>query len=111
MHRVLCGVLCACIVALGPIVVMADPPTLPDSVDSRLHNHRWAHPRPLTKATVRRLRDRFGVPPRASRIVLVGKDGTEKHRDADLIPARSHFDTIDAMPMRQREMREEGGGE
>ncbi len=165
MHRVLCGVLCACIVALSPIVVMADPPTLPDSVDFRLDNHRWAHrllfvfaasdsserlarqeealadhdagvrerdlllltvtgrhhgtlrtapgadPRPLTKATARRLRDRFGVPPRASRIVLVGKDGTEKRRDAEPIPARSIFDTIDAMPMRQREMQEEGGGE
>ena len=165
MHRVLCGVLCACIVALSPIVVMADPPTLPDSVDFRLHNHRWAHrllfvfassdtseglarqneaftgrdagvrerdlllltvtgrdhgthrtapgadPRPLTKATARRLRDRFGVPPRAFRVVLVGKDGTEKRRDAEPVPARSVFNTIDAMPMRQREMQEEGGGE
>jgi hypothetical protein len=164
MHRVLCGVLCACIVALSPIVVMADPPTLPDSVDFRLDNHRWAHrllfvfassdtseglarqneafagrdagvrerdlllltvtgrdhgthrtapgadPRPLTKAAARRLRDRFGVPPDAFRVVLVGKDGTEKRRDAAPVPARSVFDTIDAMPMRQREMQEEEGG-
>jgi hypothetical protein len=162
MHRVLCGVLCACIVPLSPIVVMANPP---DSVDFRLDNHRWAHrllfvfassdtseglarqneafagrdagvrerdlllltvtgsdrgtyrmvpsadPQPLTTAAARRLRDRFDVALDAFRVVLVGKDGTEKRRDAAPVPARSVFDTIDAMPMRQREMREEGGGE
>jgi hypothetical protein len=43
-------------------------------------------------------------------VILVGKDGTEKRRNAAPVTARSIFDTIDAMPMRQREMREDDGG-
>ena len=66
-------------------------------------------PRPLTAAAVERLYDRFDVPTDAFRVVLVGKDGTEKRRDAEPVTVRSVFDTIDAMPMRQREMREDGG--
>lgn len=69
-----------------------------------------AVPHPLTDAAVRRLYDRFGVPPDAFRMVLVGKDGTEKRRDAEPVTARALFDTIDAMPMRQREMREDSTG-
>jgi len=69
-----------------------------------------ADPQPLTEAAARRLRERFDVAPDAFRVVLVGKDGTEKRRDAEPVTARSIFDTIDAMPMRQREMRESGGG-
>jgi hypothetical protein len=62
--------------------------------------------RPLTEAAVGRLYDHFGVPADAFRVLLVGKDGTEKRRDAEPVTVRSVFDTIDAMPMRQREMRE-----
>jgi len=61
---------------------------------------------PLTDAAVKRLYDHFGVPADAFRVVLVGKDGTEKRRNAEPVTLRSIFDTIDAMPMRQREMRE-----
>jgi hypothetical protein len=64
----------------------------------------------LTPEAVGRLYDRFDVPVDAFRVVLVGKDGTEKRRDAEAVTARSIFDTIDAMPMRQREMREGDGG-
>lgn len=64
----------------------------------------------LTNAAVTRLYDRFNVPSDAFRVVLVGKDGTEKRRDAEPVTGRSLFDTIDAMPMRQREMREEDTG-
>lgn len=63
-------------------------------------------PQPLTDAAVERLYDQFDVPTDAFRVVLVGKDGTEKRRNAQPVTARSVFDTIDAMPMRQREMRE-----
>ena len=66
---------------------------------------------PLTEAAARRLRERFDVAPDAFRVVLVGKDGTEKRRDAEPVTTRSIFDTIDAMPMRQREMRESSGGD
>lgn len=69
-----------------------------------------ADARPLTETAVHRLRGRFDVPPEAFRVILVGKDGTEKRRDAEPVSARSIFDAIDAMPMRQREMREQGGG-
>lgn len=69
-----------------------------------------ADSRPLTEAAARRLRDRFDVSPDAFRVLLVGKDGTEKRRDAEPVSPRSIFDAIDAMPMRQREMREQGGG-
>ncbi len=61
-------------------------------------------------AAARGLRERFDVPRGAFRVVLVGKDGTEKRRAPKPVPARSLFDTIDAMPMRQREMREQDGG-
>jgi hypothetical protein len=75
--------------------------------------HRTApgtDPQPLSEAAAQRLRNRFGVAPDAFRVVLVGKDGTEKRRDAEPVTARSIFDTIDAMPMRQREMRDASGG-
>jgi hypothetical protein len=68
-----------------------------------------AEARPLTEAAVRRLYDHFGVPTDAFRVLLVGKDGTEKRRDAAPVSVRSVFDTIDAMPMRQQELREDGG--
>ena len=71
-----------------------------------LRTEPGAEPRPLTVAAVERIYDRFGVPADAFRVVLVGKDGTEKRRNAEPVTARSVFDTIDAMPMRQREMRE-----
>lgn len=62
--------------------------------------------RPLTRSATQRLYERFDVPRDSFRLVLVGKDGTEKRREADPVSARSLFDTIDAMPMRQREMRD-----
>jgi hypothetical protein len=64
-------------------------------------------PQPLSAAAVERLSDQFDVPPDSFRVILVGKDGTEKRRNAQPVTARSVFDTIDAMPMRQREMRED----
>ncbi|QFS82698.1 hypothetical protein FIU97_07790 [Roseivivax sp. THAF40] len=38
--------------------------------------------------------------------VLIGKDGGVKRREASPVTADSLFATIDAMPMRQREMRD-----
>jgi len=38
--------------------------------------------------------------------VLIGKDGGEKRRWQDSLPRGELFDTIDAMPMRQYEMRQ-----
>jgi hypothetical protein len=65
---------------------------------------------PTTEATTTRLRERFGVAPGDFAVILVGKDGTEKRRDRAPVDPQVIFDAIDAMPMRQREMREQDGG-
>jgi len=41
-------------------------------------------------------------------IILVGKDGGEKLRQSKLLDHKKLFATIDAMPMRQSEMRRQG---
>ena len=51
-------------------------------------------------------RERFGVEPGAFAALLVGKDGTVKHRSAEPVAPGVIFALIDAMPMRRREMRE-----
>jgi len=84
--------------------------TLRGAEEGTLRTAPGADARELTPAAVERLYDRFDVPADAFRVVLVGKDGTEKRRDAEPVTARSIFDTIDAMPMRQREMRESSEG-
>jgi hypothetical protein len=67
-------------------------------------------PAPMPAADAEALRARFDVPPDAFRVVLVGKDGTAKRRDEAPVAPADLFATIDAMPMRQREMREDDGG-
>ena len=60
---------------------------------------------PISAAEARQLRERFG-PEGAFTVVLLGKDTTEKLRRSDVLSTGELFETIDAMPMRQREMRE-----
>jgi hypothetical protein len=87
--------------------------TITGEATGTLREAPGTEPRRLTEAAIRRLYDQVGVPVDAFRVLLVGKDGTEKHRDAEPVTVRMVFDTIDAMPMRQRELQEEGetGGE
>lgn len=59
------------------------------------------HPRESAKA----LRARFGAPTSGFRVVLVGKDGGTKLNTASPLGAGALYATIDAMPMRQNEMR------
>ena len=80
--------------------------TITGEATGTLREAPGAEKQTLTDTAVERLYDQFGVPTDAFRVVLVGKDGTEKRRDAEPVTVRSVFDTIDAMPMRQREMRE-----
>ncbi len=66
--------------------------------------------RALSVEEALRLRSRFEVRPGVFTAVLVGKDGGVKlvrHHSVDL---QEVFDRIDAMPMRQREMREKSSG-
>ncbi|MEO1268497.1 MAG: DUF4174 domain-containing protein [Myxococcota bacterium] len=50
------------------------------------------------------LRNRFQVAAKDFRVILVGKDGTEKRRDLTPVAMDPIFALIDTMPMRQREM-------
>lgn len=60
----------------------------------------------IDSAASSQLRDQFGVQPDQFCVILVGKDGTEKRRERQPVPPNVLYDQIDAMPMRQREMRE-----
>lgn len=56
--------------------------------------------------TPEQLRRRFGVGRREFRAILVGKDGGVKISSSEPLSAQRLYATIDAMPMRQREMRQ-----
>jgi hypothetical protein len=66
--------------------------------------------RAMDAASAAALRDRYGVEPGAFAVVLVGKDGTAKQRSDAPIAVEILFEQIDAMPMRQREMRDRDRG-
>lgn len=55
-------------------------------------------------------RRRFDVAPQAFTVLLVGKDGGEKFRSAHPVPMEKLNSIIDAMPMRQDEMRRKQAG-
>lgn len=61
---------------------------------------------PAPDANARDLRRRFRVPDDAFRVILVGLDGTAKLSADEPVAADTLFSTIDAMPMRRRELRE-----
>ena len=63
---------------------------------------------PLPEGAGAALRRRFDLDDDDFAILLVGKDGTEKRRDDAPLQVEAVYRTIDAMPMRQREMRERG---
>lgn len=62
--------------------------------------------KPLDEGAAEALRERFEPQEDALTIVLVGKDGTEKLREQEKLSVSRLFQTIDAMPMRQQEIRE-----
>jgi hypothetical protein len=62
--------------------------------------------RPLTKEEADSLRERFGVEKGAFALRLVGKDGGVKRRSGEFVPLSEIYAQIDAMPMRQQEMRQ-----
>ncbi len=66
--------------------------------------------RPAPDLSAKALRARYGVGARTAVALLVGKDGGVKLRREGAISAETLFSTIDAMPMRRREMRERGKG-
>lgn len=56
--------------------------------------------------TAEQFRARYKVPKNEFRYILLGKDGGVKYSKKEFVPNRKLFAIIDAMPMRQREMRE-----
>lgn len=66
--------------------------------------------KPIGAAEVAQLRSAFGVEPGEFAVVLVGRDGGEKDRWAEPVSAQEIFGHVDAMPMRQREVEDRGGG-
>ncbi|MDZ7692530.1 MAG: DUF4174 domain-containing protein [Balneolaceae bacterium] len=53
--------------------------------------------------------DRFEVLDHAFVVILIGKDGTEKLRTKSVLNTDKLFSVVDAMPMRQQEMRNSDG--
>ena len=65
-------------------------------------------PQMLQVEDVEELRLHFDVDLNAFAAVLIGKDGTEKRREAGPVAVDALFEQIDAMPMRQEEMDQDG---
>lgn len=63
---------------------------------------------PSPGADAETLRRRFRIPDDTFRVVLVGLDGVAKLTQDAPLSIDKLFSTIDAMPMRRREMRERG---
>lgn len=62
----------------------------------------------LTDNSVDALYNKFKVESGSFVVLLIGKDGTEKLRMSGLLKTDKLFALIDSMPMRQREMRNDG---
>jgi hypothetical protein len=62
-------------------------------------------PATLTTTDATAARHRFHIAPSDFAVILLGKDGGEKLRSSKPLTLQTLCDTIDAMPMRQQEMR------
>ena len=65
----------------------------------------------LDPQTAQSLREKFDLPSGEFTVLLIGKDGGIKLKHRDQIRLEDIFALIDAMPMRQQEMRRQRGGE
>ncbi len=59
----------------------------------------------LTVEAAQSVRRRFHIAPTDFTVILIGKDGGEKLRSTEPLTIEKLIETIDAMPMRQQEMR------
>lgn len=62
----------------------------------------------LDSQTAQSLRKKFTVPRNEFTVILIGKDGGIKLNHQDQIQLEDIFELIDAMPMRQEEIRQKG---
>lgn len=63
------------------------------------------NPKKVMADSARSIHNRFKFSNNQFMIFLIGKDGTKKLRSRGPVSIKTIFNTIDAMPMRQREMR------
>lgn len=63
---------------------------------------------PSIEFNAKQLRKEYGVSIVEFTAVLIGKDGEEKLRRTEAVTVDELFETVDAMPMRQQEMRQRG---
>jgi hypothetical protein len=76
---------------------------LPDKVE-QIHGKKYG------KNAAEKLRSKYNIDKNDFTVILIGKDGTEKLRQQKVLSIDKLFATIDAMPMRRREMRNSDGG-
>ncbi len=62
--------------------------------------------RPITSVAAQELAESFEVDDLDFHVLLIGKDGEVKMRSDEAVEPSDIFDSIDSMPMRQREMDE-----
>ena len=61
-------------------------------------------------SSAQKLRQQYRISEDEFAVLLIGKDGSEKLRKrGELLEQQELYGTIDAMPMRRREMQEKGG--
>jgi hypothetical protein len=65
---------------------------------------------PLSESVAQRMRRQFDVEAGEFVLILIGKDGTIKLRSQDPVTTPELFSLIDAMPMRQEEIRRNQNG-
>ncbi|MEH2364395.1 DUF4174 domain-containing protein [Nostoc sp.] len=68
-------------------------------------NESYANGQLIDQSSAAKLRNRFRVNKENFRVILVGKDGGVKRQYTTPVRATTIFEQIDAMPMRQQEMR------
>jgi uncharacterized protein DUF4174 len=100
------------------LVVLAADPESPDLTEQKRHivslkdgaaeRELVVVQPPAGSAEAKALRTRLGLGNEPFQAVLVGKDGSAKLHATKPITARELIATIDAMPMRQDEMRQRG---
>jgi len=61
----------------------------------------------LNKKDTEWLYGQYNVNNKPFLVILIGKDGTEKLKTVDILPVDRLFAVIDAMPMRQQEMKDD----
>jgi len=59
----------------------------------------------MSQHEVESLRDHYNIDSKEYKLLLIGKDGTVKKTYNQVVPMENIIKVIDAMPMRQREMR------